>query len=468
MNETLRQREENISITLNSIGDAVIATDAAGLITRMNPVAERLTGWPLADAMGQPLTAVFHIISAETRLPSVNPVQLVMDHGQVVGLANHTALIARGGQEYQIADSAAPIRDATDAIVGVVLVFSDVTKKYLDEMALKKTTDRLFLAVRAGKVGIWEWDIINNQLVWDDGMYRLYGIASSQFSSAYDAWRNGVHPDDRARGDAEGQLALRGEKEYDTEFRVLWPDGSIHTIRALAIVQRDNAGQPLKMIGTNWDITERKRAEAERASLEVQLRESQKMQAIGTLAGGIAHDFNNILAAILGNADLMRQDLTANPEAMESLEEISKASRRGRDLVQQILAFSRRQPVELKPMALAPLVEDSARLLRSTLSAYLDPGEALAALRANPASFDLVVSDYNMPGMSGLEVAREARAIRADLPVVVASGFVDEALQTQAKAAGVREVISKTKAMDGFCEVIARIANAQSAKAIAS
>ena len=409
------------------------------------------------------------------------------------------------------------------------------------------------------------------------------------------------------------------------------------------------------------DVTGRKRSEADRAALEAQLRESQKMQAIGTLAGGIAHDFNNILAAILGNAELLRQDLTGIPEALESLEEITKASRRGRDLVQQILAFSRRQPVELKPMALPPLVEDSAKLLRSMLpasvslqtqcgpnvpavlgnatqiqqviinlstnamqamsgrpgridisldtvvmdetlakanpalramlekhpgravrltvkdagpgmdadtlsrifepffttkavnegtglglsvvhgivqshqgvitvhsevgagttftiylplaaaettaklpdapgaqfdaanelsldggkhvlyldddqflvslvkrllerrglrvSAYLVPGEALAALRANPASFDLVVSDYNMPEMSGLEVARQVHAIRADLPVVVASGFVDEALQTQAQAAGVREVIFKAEAMDGFCEVIARVLN---------
>ncbi len=93
----------------------------------MNTTAERLTGWPLADALGQPLTMVFHIISAQTRLPSVNPVQLVMERGEVVGLANHTTLLARDGREYQIADSAAPIRDAADHIVGVVLVFSDVS-----------------------------------------------------------------------------------------------------------------------------------------------------------------------------------------------------------------------------------------------------------------------------------------------------------------------------------------------------
>lgn len=135
--EQLRLSEENLSITLNSIGDAVIATDSAGHITRMNPTAERLTGWPLSDALGLPLTEVFCIVSAKTRLPSINPVQLVMEHGKVVGLANHTALLARDGKEYQIADSAAPIRDAENTIVGVVLVFSDVTEKYQTESDLE-------------------------------------------------------------------------------------------------------------------------------------------------------------------------------------------------------------------------------------------------------------------------------------------------------------------------------------------
>ena len=138
----LRDSEQNLSITLNSIGDAVIATDAAGRIKDMNPAAERLTAWPMAEATGQPLTEVFRIINAQTRLPSVNPVQLVMDRGEVVGLANHTALLARDGNEYQIADSAAPIRNAADAIVGVVLVFSDVTERYRAEEAVRESEAR--------------------------------------------------------------------------------------------------------------------------------------------------------------------------------------------------------------------------------------------------------------------------------------------------------------------------------------
>ncbi len=136
---TLQENQQHLAITLNSMGDAVITTDAAGLITHMNPAAERLTAWPQAEALGQPLSEVFRIISAETRLPAVSTVQGVMERGEVVGLAKHTALLARDGREYPIADSAAPIRDASSAIVGVVLVFRDVTENYRVELALKES-----------------------------------------------------------------------------------------------------------------------------------------------------------------------------------------------------------------------------------------------------------------------------------------------------------------------------------------
>ncbi|MEI6653366.1 MAG: CHASE domain-containing protein [Verrucomicrobiota bacterium] len=128
---------------------------------------------------------------------------------------------------------------------------------------LNETSNRLSLAARAGGVGIWDFDVVHNRLVWDEKMYRLYGITHEQFGGAYEAWQAGLHPDDRQRGDAEIQLALQSKKDFDTEFRVLWPDGTIHHIRGFANVERDGAGKPLRMIGTNWDITAQKLAEME-------------------------------------------------------------------------------------------------------------------------------------------------------------------------------------------------------------
>ncbi len=133
--------------------------------------------------------------------------------------------------------------------------FVDVSERTRAEAALARIAERLSLATRAGGVGVWDYDLINNRLLWDDQMFRLYGLTREQAGDAFASWRAGVLPEDLLREDAEVQMALRGEKEFDTEFRVAWPDGTIHNIRALAVVQRDDAHKPLRMIGTNWDIT---------------------------------------------------------------------------------------------------------------------------------------------------------------------------------------------------------------------
>ena len=140
----------------------------------------------------------------------------------------------------------------------------------------------------------------------------------------------------------------------------------------------DANGRHTHWVSVARDISERKQAEADRQGLEAQLRESQKMESIGTLAGGIAHDFNNILGAILGNVALAKEDLGNNPSVRVSLSEIGKAARRARGLVQQILAFSRRQPQELVLQPMRPLVEDTLGLLRSTLPAMVTLGATLS------------------------------------------------------------------------------------------
>ncbi len=147
--EALRASEANLRATLNSIGDAVISSDTEGDIVSMNPVAEQLTGWNLEDAQGKALTEVFNIVNAQTREAAINPVDKVIESGKIVGLANHTALIARDGTECQIADSAAPIYDVDEVITGVVLVFRDVTEEYRVREALQESESR-FKQIAAG------------------------------------------------------------------------------------------------------------------------------------------------------------------------------------------------------------------------------------------------------------------------------------------------------------------------------
>jgi signal transduction histidine kinase len=121
---------------------------------------------------------------------------------------------------------------------------------------------RLTLALRASNVGVWEYDVIAGSLVWDDQMYRLYGITEDSFGGAYEAWERGLHPEDLEAGRRELLDALAGKKKFDTEFRVLWPSGEVRYIRALADVFYNDGGEPSHMFGVNWDITEQKLMQA--------------------------------------------------------------------------------------------------------------------------------------------------------------------------------------------------------------
>jgi PAS domain S-box-containing protein len=399
-----------------------------------------------------------------------------------------------------------------------------------------------------------------------------------------------------------------------------------------------HSDEGMLVVATVRDITARLEVERQQQRLETQLRQSQKMEAIGTLAGGIAHDFNNVITAIIGNVELARVDVGADHPAMASLDEIGKASRRARDLVSQILAFSRQQPHARRAISLTPLVEEVVKLLRATLPAgielgttlaaevpsvladpaqihqilinlctnawhamddgrgridiqvntavlgenavrlhadlqpgryahlsvkdtgkgvdavtlerifepffttkavgegtglglsvihgimrsyrgavtvhsepgagtifdlyfpatelapaaplrgrgqhvlyldddeslvllitrmlersgyrvtgYTEPAHALQALRADPGQFDLVLTDYSMPGMSGLDVAREVSRIRPDLPVAVTSGFITDELRDKAPAAGARHLIYKPNSVDELGETVQRL-----------
>ena len=368
--EVLRTSEESLAVTLQSIGDAVIATDLGGRVTRMNTVAEKLTGWPFALAQARPLADVFNIVEAQSRAPVPSPTQRVLASGEILGLANHTMLLARNGAEYHISDSAAPIRDASGKVMGVVLVFSDVSQQYRAQQALQahaealRLRDRALTQISQGVMITDERRIISYV---NPGFERLTGYSAAEVLGRDPKFLLGA----QTSADTVSEIgqALRASTEYRGEILNYRKDGASIWVALDISPIRDDNGVLTGFVGTQRDITERKQAEAERRSLEAQLRESQKMESIGTLAGGIAHDFNNILGAILGNLALARGDLPAGHPAQRSLDQISKASVRARDMVQQILAFSRRQAQELVSQPLRPLVEESLSLLRSTLPA---------------------------------------------------------------------------------------------------
>lgn len=168
---------------------------------------------------------------------------------------------ADGSEARMISSVAELFRDDQGTPLKVVGVIQDISERKRAEEDLRRMNERFVLATHAGQVGVWDWDIPKNELVWDDSMYSLYGIQKGDFGGAYDAWASIIHPQDKAHTEEEIQAALRSEREYAPEFRIVRPDGTIRYIKADSQTLRDEGGKPLRMIGTNIDITEHKRAE---------------------------------------------------------------------------------------------------------------------------------------------------------------------------------------------------------------
>jgi two-component system cell cycle sensor histidine kinase/response regulator CckA len=232
----------------------------------------------------------------------------------------------------------------------------DITEHKLAEDNLKEATQRLQFAVSSGHLGIWDLDLVNDHLDWNDQMYELYGLSKETLRMSREAWGKCVHPDDLASVLEELRAAFIGEREFDTEFRIVHPDGETKFIKANALVIRDEAGNAIRMIGMNQDITERRQ-------MEEQLRQAQKMEAIGQLAGGVAHDFNNILTAIYGHCSVLQMKMGKDSPFRRDVDQIYGAAERAANLTRSLLAFSRKQIMNPKKVNLNEIVMNVGKML---------------------------------------------------------------------------------------------------------
>lgn len=357
----LQKREQDLAITLNSIGDAVITTDAAGNVTRMNPVAEQLTGWTINEAREQSLKEVFPIINASTHESIENPVDKVIKTGETVYLSNHTTLIAKDGSEYQIADSAAPIRDVNNAIVGMVLVFNDVTEQYMLRQTAAKNKKDLQAIMDNSPSIIYVKDLKDRFTFVNQQFTRLFEI---DLEEVIGKTLHDIFPEDVA------DEVLRNDKDVQMTEQMLESEESVtinkllHTYHSTKFPLRDSENKVYAICSISTDITERKLKDE-------QLRRSQKMDALGKLTGGIAHDFNNMLGVILGYSELLTASLKDDNKLNTYIQEIHRAGERGAKLTKKLLSFSRQRITDSKIIDINRLLVDQRDMLEKTLTARI-------------------------------------------------------------------------------------------------
>ena len=311
------------------------------------------------------------------------------------------------------------------AIAGLV---HQLTRVERGERALRESEERYALAMEGANEGHFDRTIPDGGGFLSPRMKELLGLPQDERTGSRTKAFVNIHPDDRAVADAAFEAIVEGRTErYDFEYRVRQADGEWHWLHVRGRSLRDAAGKPCRLVGSASDITGRKRAEAEKERLETQLRKSQKLEAMGTLAGGIAHDFNNILGAILGYGELAQKTAGEGSAVRRYVDNVMQAAGRAKSLVEQILAFSRSGLGERVPVNVQAVIAETLELLaaslpgRVQLERKLDAGDS--AVIADATQLHQVVMNLctnavqAMPAGGVLDVRLERAEVTARRPL---------------------------------------------------
>ena len=350
-------KEENLTIILNSIGDGVITTDTKGRIVRLNEVAGKLTGWKESDALSRPLEEVFCVIDAKTRKPLVSPVEKVILSKKTAGPVSHAVLVSKRGGEYQIADSAAPINDMQGQLIGVILVFRDITLQHELREEVSNSHEFLQSMVDYSPSLISARDLEGNFVLSNKAHASFLGLTPKEVTST--SIRELFSEEVAAHYTKSDQEVIHSESVPGYE-EIHLKDEQPHTFFVSKFkLLRNGSVYAVGTIATDVTVLRQQ---------EEQIKRSQKMDALGKLTGGIAHDYNNMMGIILGYAELLAPHLEDEPKLKGYIERITHAGIRGADLTQQLLSFARLKPGKISVSGINTLVLNSADMLRKTLT----------------------------------------------------------------------------------------------------
>jgi PAS domain S-box-containing protein len=254
----------------------------------------------------------------------------------------------------------------------------DITALKSVQESLRESQALLNLAQRVSRTGSVVRDFRNKRAAWSDELFRIFGVDRESFAPNTKMLLSLVHPEDRDKLTESIVASEKGIKPPPLQYRIIRPDGEVRWVYREADLMYDDNGTAIGRLSTYKDVTEQRAAELRQAELENQLRHSQRLEALGTLAGGVAHDLNNTLVPILALSKIAAKRLPTDSAERRELETIAQAGEQARDLVKQILAFSRKEVVIKQPVDLAALVREALKMLRASLPTTIQIVERIA------------------------------------------------------------------------------------------
>ncbi|MGC2412817.1 MAG: PAS domain S-box protein [Stellaceae bacterium] len=424
--QALQDSEERFQQIVERALTAIVMINSDGRMLLVNAQTERLFGYSRAELVGQPVEMLLPE-RYRNRHPELRVAFFADPQWRPMGAGRELYALRKDGHEFPVEIGLSPLQTRDGAMVLAAVVDITTLKRAEERVnaaqrrmeqalaALKSSNDQLTRAQHVAHLGTNVTDLRTGEREWSDEAYRIFGVSRESFVPRHENLLALAHPDDRQLIlTARAQLAA-GIAPAPMESRIIRPDGSIrHIYREWEIV-RDDAGKPAQSLCTIQDITERRRTED-------QLRQAQKMEAIGNLTGGLAHDFNNLLGVIIGNLDLTRTEISPSGELHELVGEALEAAWRGADLTRRLLAFARRQPLRPAGIDINELVTNTLRLLRRVLGedieVSLNLAEDIWPVTADPAQLEAALANL-------ANNARDAMPRGGHLIVATANRFLD-------------------------------------------
>ena len=366
------QASRRLAAIIESSNDAIISKDLNGTITSWNQAAERLFGYTAEEAIGKPVT---FLIPPERHDEEPGILESIRRGERI----EHYETVRRrkDGSLLDISLTVSPIKDTKGNIAGASKIAHDISRRKRVEVALRESDQRLRLATQTGKLGVWDWDIVTNQISWSDSLYAIHGVRPEEFDGTVAGFTALIHPEDRRSVSAAIQRAVDNDAAYELEFRAVRPDSEVIWLFTNAIVLRDGP-RPVRMLGATMDITQRKRAEEElrqseeklrrqAQELEQQLIMSGRLVSLGEVTASMAHEFNNPLGIIMGFVEDMLSSMTPADPNYRALQIVQEESKRCKQIVGDLMEYARPKSTDFCSTSITDAIEKTFQLVENRL-----------------------------------------------------------------------------------------------------